>query len=118
MSNFRFSLFTLLLIALFSSPVFANGPEECFETPLQLAGLTLEEPDGGWSVHTAALDSHDRGASSLLQDQYECLNRCEADYQSCVSGAGDDVSKRFMCGEDRFACTRSCDNAHYSIMEF
>jgi len=113
MSKFNVSLIALALLLLTAGPAAADAPGHCPESP-----FTLSLDAGGLDVTPAAFDARDPRFSFLLTDQYECLNRCQAEYDSCVSGAGDDASKRFMCGENRFACTRSCDNANYSVMEF
>lgn len=117
MSKLHLSFIVFIMLLLVAGPA-AAAPGDCPESSEAPLALMLNSQDEGWSVKPAMLDADDPGSSFLLMDQYECLNSCEAEYESCVNGAGDDVSKRFTCGEARFACTRSCDNAYYSIMEF
>ncbi|MGP0630299.1 hypothetical protein ACTRW9_11355 [Nitrospina sp. 32_T5] len=54
----------------------------------------------------------------VLQGLASCLEKCQSQFESCMSSAGDDPSKRFRCGEERTACTLACDNQYYNRMEF
>ncbi len=38
-----------------------------------------------------------------------CLMKCDSQFESCMSSAGDSADAKFRCGEKRWACTRGCD---------
>ncbi len=46
----------------------------------------------------------------LQQTQKACLDKCTQEFDSCMSGAGENPSAQFRCGEKKWMCTRSCDN--------
>jgi len=69
-------------------------------------------------LKNAALEKNTPELPYLLQsDQQACLDKCTQEYDSCVSGAGDSADSQFRCGEKRWMCTRSCDNAFAPQLE-
>ncbi|GJL79918.1 MAG: hypothetical protein NPINA01_29070 [Nitrospinaceae bacterium] len=69
-------------------------------------------------LEKAALENGNPELPFMLQrDLKTCLEKCSQEYDSCVSGAGDNAGAQFRCGEKRWMCTRSCDDAFAPQLE-
>ncbi|NIQ03247.1 MAG: hypothetical protein GWM98_25045 [Nitrospinaceae bacterium] len=106
-------------VLLFSGYAVAGGAGALnSQTAPSPSGITLPAgevpgPDAV-PVKKAALQENDWRSYFQLQQAYRgCLDECTREFEACMNAAGEDPTKRFRCGEKRYACTLSCDNKQY-----
>jgi len=52
----------------------------------------------------------------LQRGQRACLNSCQIEFETCMKSANNADSK-YRCGDNRWRCTRNCDNKWYHRLQ-
>ena len=115
MKRLSLIFFVTLFCFLMTGPVSGNESASISNADTSLNPLSNEFHPArceNIKLQKSAFETGDPEHPFLLQrNQQECLNKCTQEFNSCMSGAGDDANKKFRCGESRWMCTRGCDNS-------
>jgi len=68
-------------------------------------------------VESADVDNAQPDLPFLLQqNQRACLDGCQMEFESCMKSA-DSADSKYRCNDNRWRCTRSCDNQWYNRLQ-
>ncbi len=110
MKSTRFWGFMILIVIFFFSGIAIADEVQPVSKPQASAGAQKQDQASSL-LEKIGFQSRDAHSGFLLQfDKRACLMKCDSQFESCMSGAGDSASEKFRCGEKRWACTRNCDS--------